>query len=326
MNDNALHERAKGAALSGARRFPLPPLALTTLGATAILILTYTGIKRNQSESFEILKSQGVTLLQTLVASADNAITANSYFWDSFVSRVAPVAQSGFTVAGAERVMERFPTNLEGITLTAAYTFDDRLTLLSSSLNPDADFQGQPREVFFEAASELLADSAQFQSLVFLPDSVSGSASAVFLQLDSTRTGGVCLLVDFPGLWEMESRIGIGRLIQRLGAARSVEYIFFQDPDGIVFSSRAIDSALAIGSDPFLSKAFDTDTISSRVYMFGESEALELVAPFSSTPYPDGLFRLGISLDTYNAGKTAFTQQMVLFGAILFLFEIMLPL
>ncbi|MCH7878489.1 MAG: hypothetical protein IH914_04145 [candidate division Zixibacteria bacterium] len=326
MSGKGLQAETRNRGESKGGRLPLPPLALSALAAAVILVLTYTGIKRNQSESFEILRSQGVTLLQTLVESANNAITANSYFWDSFVSKVTPIAGRAFSGADADSVLKIFSNTIDDITLIAAYTFNDRLVLASSALNPDIEFIGQHEEIILEAATELLADSDIFQSLVFLPDSLSGAPSAIFLEIDSTRTRGVCLLLDFPGLWEMENEIGIGRLIQRLGAARSVEYIFFQEPDGIVFSSKPIDSALAIEADPFLSAAFAADTISSRLHMFGETEALELVAPFSSALYPDGLFRLGLSLDSYNAGKDAFTRQMGLLAAILFLVAILTPL
>ncbi len=326
MSDKGLQGETQDRSESKGRKLPLPPLALSSLTALVILLLTYTGIKRNQSESFEILKNQGVTLLQTLVESADNAITANSYFWDSFVSKVTPIAGRAFSGADADSVLAIFSNTIEDITPIAAYTFNDHLALTSSALNPDFEFTGQPEEIILEAATELLADSAIFQSLVFLPDSLSGAPSAIFLELDSTRSRGVCLLLNFPGLWEMENEIGIGRLIQRLGSARSVEYIFFQDPDGIVFSSTFIDSALAIESDPFLSAAFEADSVSSRLYLFGQTEALELVAPFSSALYQDGLFRLGLSLDAYNAGKDAFTQQMGLLAAILFLVAILTPL
>lgn len=326
MSGKGLQAETRNRGESKGGRLPLPPLALSALAAAVILVLTYTGIKRNQSESFEILRSQGVTLLQTLVESANNAITANSYFWDSFVSKVTPIANRAFSGADADSVLKIFSNTIDDITLIAAYTFNDRLVLASSALNPDIEFIGQHEEIILEAATELLADGDIFQSLVFLPDSLSGAPSAIFLEIDSTRTRGVCLLLDFPGLWEMENEIGIGRLIQRLGAARSVEYIFFQEPDGIVFSSKPIDSALAIEADPFLSAAFAADTISSRLHMFGETEALELVAPFSSALYPDGLFRLGLSLDSYNAGKDAFTRQMGLLAAILFLVAILTPL
>lgn len=345
MSDKGLQAETRNRSKSKGARLPLPPLALSSLTALAILLLTYTGIKRNQSESFEILRNQGVTLLQTLVESADNAITANSYFWDAFVSKVTPIAGRAFSGADADSVLVIFSNTIDDTTLIAAYTFDNNLVLTSSALNPNIEFSGQPEDMILEAATELLADSAIFQSLVFLPDSRDGAGgagsadgadgadgaslgvpSAIFLELDSTRTRGVCLLLDFPGLWEMENEIGIGRLIQRLGSARSVEYIFFQDPDGIVFSSTFIDSALSIESDPFLSAAFETDTVSSRLYLFGQTEALELVAPFSSALYPDGLFRLGLSLNAYNAGKDAFTRQMGLLAAILFVVAILTPL
>lgn len=113
MSGKGLQAETRNRGESKGGRLPLPPLALSALAAAVILVLTYTGIKRNQSESFEILRSQGVTLLQTLVESADNAITANSYFWDSFVSKVTPIAGRAFSGADADSVLKIFSNTID---------------------------------------------------------------------------------------------------------------------------------------------------------------------------------------------------------------------
>lgn len=322
MGDSA--PTTRNTPISKKKRIPLG--AFTALIAAAIFFFAYSSIKESREDKFTLLRNQSRTLLQTLVESANNAITANRYYWEAFISRISPVAQSSFSGADAESTLAGFAERAEDITIIAVYQFDDRLSLLSSALNPDASGGSDPQEVIYDAASALLADSSLFQSLVFMPDTSEQTASALYLEIDSTRTLGVCLLVEFPGLWEMESDVGIGPLIQRLGESDNVSYILFQDSDGLIFSSTALDSIESFATDTFLGESFEADTICSRLHVFEGVETLELVAPFSSGLYPDGLFRLGISLSIYKQENAEFTRQVIYFGLILFLLAGILPL
>ena len=299
---------------------------MTFVIAGAVFVFAYSSIRKRTQGSFEILRNQGQTLLTILTQATDNAIKANGYFWESFVSRVTPVAQLTFSGRDATAALSWLEDNVPEVTPLAVYQFDDHLTLLSSAINDNTEPHANLETDFFDAASALFADTTEFQSLVFLPDTTHESTSALFLELDSTRTKGVCMALDFPELWEMENDIGIGPLIQRLGEAPNVVYIFFQDTIGLVFSSTAIDSALSIESDPFLSQAYAGDTLSTRIWEFRGAKVLELVEPFSSDRYPDGLFRLGISLEVFNAAKAEFNRQMITLAIILFLVAALIPL
>ncbi|HSG98494.1 MAG TPA: hypothetical protein VLB27_00500, partial [candidate division Zixibacteria bacterium] len=300
--------------------------ALTVIIAVAIFLFTYSGIHRSRQDSFNLLKAQGVTLLETLVESADNAITANTYYWESFIARISPIAQLTFTGFHAEDALRMFEVEAQDITVQAVYKFDSRLLVTESAFNPDIPDIVEPTDLLYEAASDLLSDSSLVRSLIFMPDSAAESATALYLALDSVRAQGICLLVSAPGLWEMESEVGIASLIQRLGSAGDVSYIFFQDLNGLIFASLPIDSLAPIAADSFLQAAYVSDSISSRTIEFDGVETLELVAPFSSALYPDGLFRLGISLERFQAETAAFNQQMIFFGAILFLLAALAPL
>ncbi len=301
-------------------------MLLTFVIAGTVLLFTYSGIRKRTQGSLEILHTQGKTLLTILTEATDNAIRANGYFWDSFISRITPVAQLTFENYNAEEALAWLNVNAPEVTTLAVYQFDDRLALISSAVNTDLEPHEGILEDFFDAASELLADSSAFQSLIFLPDTLHESATALFLEIDSTRTKGVCMELDFPELWEVENEIGIGPLIQRLGEAPNVVYIFYQDPEGLIFSSTPIDSALTIESDPFLRETFNGDTLASRTVFFQGQEVLEFAEPFTSTLYPDGLFRLGISLEAFNAARTEFNRQMIALAIVLFLVAALIPL
>ncbi len=301
-------------------------LLLAFLIAGTVFAFTYTTIDKRTQSSLELLQGQGQTLLTILIQSADNAIRANGYFWESFISRVSPVAQLTFEDYDSEDALVWLHDNAPEVTALSVYQFNDRLALISSATNTDIEPHSGIESDFFEAASALLADTTAYQSLIFLQDSLHESITALFLEIDSTRSQGLCMALDFPDLWEMENDIGIGPLIQRLGEAPNVVYILFQDPDGLVFSSTEVDSALAIDADPFLSATFAGDTSTTRVWSFQGEEVIEFVEPFTSTLYPAGLFRLGISLERFTAAKSEFNRQMIALALILFLVAALIPL
>lgn len=301
-------------------------LLLAFASAAAVIVFTYSSISKSRADSFALLRNQGVTLLETLTQATDNAVNANTFFWESFVDRIAPLARLALVTDDPGVILTTFDERLDDITALAIYRFDDRLTLTASAENREFTLPAAPLEEFFYAANELLSDSSQFQSLVFLTDSSRESASALYLELNESRDVGVCLVLDAPGLWEMENEAGIGRLIQRLGQGGGVRYILFQDFEGLVFASAQIDSVVSIASDSFLLKALEEDTVTTRLQIFRDEEILELVAPFSAESYADGLFRLGLSLEAYHTASSEFNRQMITLAVALFLIAGLLPL
>ena len=121
-----------------------------------------------------------------------------------------------------------------------------------------------------------------------------------FLKKTGDRKYIIAMVSDALFFSSAKKDIGIGYLVQNIAREVGIEYILFQNADGIVFSSRRIGPILKIENDSFLSEAMHSDSVLSRVYLLGDRKVLELVKPFSSVEYKAGLFRLGLSLEKYN--------------------------
>jgi hypothetical protein len=118
----------------------------------------------------------------------------------------------------------------------------------------------------------------------------------------------------------------IGYLAQNMSREKGVEYVIYQSKQGIVFSSRTTGELLAIDSDPFLTEALRSDTISNRIYDFQDKTVLELVRPFSTEDYPFGLLRVGLSLERYYSVSRGFNIQMVTLSGVLFVLVVVVLL
>ncbi|MCH9032205.1 MAG: hypothetical protein IIB00_08110 [candidate division Zixibacteria bacterium] len=294
-------------------------LALSaSLIAIAIFLFTYSSIQRSKDDSLAILKKQGSALLHSLILSADNAIKANSILWEKTSAEMSDLALHVFEELNLERISADMASTSDTSTVLAVYLFDWQMALTDKAINPHTEFPLDPPEEIFEALSDLIADSGASAGFI-PPDPGDTNAVAFYLESDTSSKIIVCIAVSLIELNKLESEIGIGYLIKRLGTSGEVEYILFQSEDGLVFSSVAVDSVLSIGSDPFLQSVMSGREIESRLFTLIDKEALELAAPFSSDLYPDGVFRLGVSLEGLHSLTSASNRRMALLAVALFL-------
>ncbi|MCP4704177.1 MAG: GHKL domain-containing protein, partial [candidate division Zixibacteria bacterium] len=146
-----------------------------------------------------------------------------------------------------------------------------------------------------------------------------GDVSIYYLEQTSDFEHVIVLVSDALFFSEAKKNIGIGFLVQNIAREVGIEYIIFQTNEGIVFSSKKIGPILKIENDSFLQMALDSDTTVFRRHLLTDREILELIKPFSSLEFGDGIFRLGISLEKYNEIVAGFDQQMIILSIVIFI-------
>jgi PAS domain S-box-containing protein len=140
-----------------------------------------------------------------------------------------------------------------------------------------------------------------------------------FVQKSRFQDVFILMLVSSDFLQAIERQIGIGYLVQNMGRQPGIEFIAMQAPEGIVFASRNIEELYRIETDPFLQEVLELKKTQSRVASFQGRKLLEVVKPFESSHYPEGIFRIGLSLDSYNQAASRFTRQTVLVSIVILL-------
>nr|MBN2278902.1 PAS domain S-box protein [candidate division Zixibacteria bacterium] len=293
-------------------------LPIVALFAILLFGLTYMGIEKSRRDNLQLIRQQGSALLESLILSADNAIKAGSFFdllvQEKFSDLSAFLEEDGKLKA----------TSPELADFAADYGID-AILVFDSSMNLKAS---GARGVFVELTDiygvvvpeieALLADSSSRSSFQILGGDLPGDISLYYLTKSSDRKYIIAMVSDALFYSQAKENVGIGYLIQKIAREVGVEYIIFQSEDGIIFSSRKLQPILKIEKDSFLKEAIQADTVLSREQVFDDKRILELVKRFSSVEYPEGLFRLAISLEKYYDIAAGYDRQMIVLSLVLF--------
>ncbi len=280
--------------------------------AVLITMLGYYTTSAGQHATLASLTRQGKALTTVLISSADNIIKSDRLLTESAIDRIAAEFRLTAESPGSEsRIIDNLWVRLGLI----------RIELLDVKMNRTFSRDEAPLSI----SDELDSLQRSFLATVRLDDTYSiayeirSIAGAQFLfALLPFHTDRHCLIVK-P--WNEGSRketsLSLPYLLNQLSSQAGVEYIVLQNYDGIVFASKIVSQMDRIQGDPFLIKAFESDSAISRILPFEDREVLEIVQRFDSGESFQGLFRVGLSLYGYRQSALSFKRQVWLSQALL---------
>ena len=293
-------------------------LLVTVIIVLALLLFVFTwlGIQVSRRDSFKLLVMQGTTFAEALAQASSNAIaseTFNDYLVHlrfheislilSNISKDNKKENQLSLMALRHNLNAIYICNTDGQILSKGIAFNQKDIL------PD---------FVLDEIKALTENPELFYVLLLQQNELPGESIHYYLEISNTLDEVFVIVTDAQYYTESLKNTQIGYLVQNMAREAGVEYIIYQAQDGIIFSSRKTGELLSIESDPFLTDALESDTIFHRKFMFQDNEVLELVRPFAIDEYPFGLFRVGLSLNSYNNVSHSFDRQMVLFSVVLF--------
>lgn len=282
---------------------------LAVIFAVALLTVTWISYLRSRSDSLNLLVAQGTAFTESLARASENAIASETIYDRLVQSRYSDLL-AGLRDRPLESIGEQ---ELVSLALThdlrGVYLYDDSARLVTGVV-ARGPHQPLPEYVEMEVA-ELLRSPETNYVLLLEDGDTPGEEVHYYLEVTSKLDRVIVLSVDALYYAEALRQTGIGYLAQDMAREKGVTYIIYQSIDGIIFASIKPGEVLAIESDPFLAAALESDTVMYREIVYQDKPVLELVRPFSSTRYPFGLFRVGLSLDAYLAVEKASDRRML---------------
>ena len=307
--------RAVDSASAGRIKFTLPAV---TLFAILLFVLTYLGIQKSRKDSLELLRQQGVTLIESLALAADNAIKANSFFdllvQEKFSDLAGFLESRGAAVPSSPELADF----ASGYGVDAILIFDNQMSLKASGARGVFIDLNKVYGYVIPELKGLLADSISQNSFVTIAGTLPGEVNLYYLSKSKDQQYITVIVSDALFYSQAKENIGIGFFVQKMAREVGVEYIIFQTADGIIFSSRKIGPLLKIEKDPFLKEALSSDSVMWRESVAEDRRILELVKRFTSVEYSEGIFRLGISLEKYYDIVAGYDRQMIVLSFVIF--------
>jgi PAS domain S-box-containing protein len=300
-------------------------LIVLLLAALIFLIATYS-IKRNRAALLEVMSHQGESLIQALVLAGENIVASRALIEETVADQLTDLALNLDSWYNSGSLSE---AKLTQVARRSGYLRIDILNqsgnvLLTSEPPADLSIYLGPDRKLLAGIQEVLngqADSAllQLSSSSQLPD-----GGTLMIRKGKFKPVYILILTSARYLEELERQTGIGYLVQRMGQEPGIEFVAMQAPEGIVFASKNIEELYKIETDPFLQEALAKKQTKSRIARFQGKKLLEVVRPFQSTQYPEGIFRIGLSLDSYDQTVESFTRQTILVSVAIFLVGLLL--
>ncbi len=124
--------------------------------------------------------------------------------------------------------------------------------------------------------------------------------------------------VSAEEIQRFRQEFGIHKIANQLSLDPMVKYLVFQDRKGIIFATPNVQTISRIDDDTLLDDVIERKSEASRMTEFEGESILELIRPFIVDGQSLGLFRIGISLDSYNRHMRETERQLVLLFIIFF--------
>ncbi len=280
--------------------------------SVAIFFLAYFSIKESRADSLKLLVIQGESFIESLSSATKNAISSEEFYTFLAHKRYNEIIVDLEQEELYEITNDELYRHCVMHNLYSAHIFDVDSTLVASSFARGSQLR-LPSFVIDEV-QYLLSNRDENYLLLLDEDNPSGEIRHYYIKLSNKLDRITVIVADARYFTVALEQTQIGYLARQMASENSIEYIIYQSTDGIVFSSLDIDGILSIESDTFLSQALEADTIMHRIYSMADSELLEIVRPFSTSDYPFGLLRIGLSLKDYNSITKRFDNQMIVFS------------
>ena len=287
---------------------------LTILVAMTIVIFlfTYFSIKESRSDSLKLLVIQGEAFIESLSSAAKNAISSEEFYTQLAHKRYNEITLELEQLELSSITNEKLFRLCLLHNLYSAHVFDLNANLVAGSFARGSQIK-LPQFVIDEV-KYLISNPEENYLLLLDDENNAGETRHYYIKMSNKLDRITVLVTDALYFTDALEQTQIGYLARQMTSNSSIKYIIYQSTDGIIFSSYEIDGILSIDSDEFLTNALESDTIMHRIYPINGEELLEIVRPFSTSDYPFGLLRIGLSLDDYKSISRRYDWQMIIFS------------
>jgi two-component system nitrogen regulation sensor histidine kinase GlnL len=276
------------------RYFLLAIILLVILG-----IFLTLGIINSRRIMMELIKEEARSFLSIVASTQENSIFAEGKYEDEIIERLINICNyfeiTNLNKNNLGKVRESF--NINSIVINNVKT---RKTIATSGYSlkiTDRILQGEER-IFFDYFN---VGSKKFMSFVYR---IGDRVFQLEISAENIRT----FRQDF----------GINKIINQISMNPMVKYLVLQDRKGIIFATPNVQTIMRIEDDSILIDVSERSVEVSRIMIFEEENVLELVRPFIVEGQNLGLFRIGISLDSYYRHVRLTERQLLLLFIILF--------
>jgi len=294
----------------------LPPKYLAGLFAFMMAIFLGTTLLEYQyrkSEIEHLMREEAVLLLHALKEGAENAISGyneNSsllvgslidqlHLLDRIDKKTALTSSELSEIAGSGGL---YRINI----------FDRHGKRVAFNTPDDHEPVDPPRNPLVQLKP--IFSGAKDSMVIGIRESRSKRGSRLIAAVARSRGGAIVGNIDASRLITLRRQLGVGRLIQRIGAdTTGIDYIILQDSSAILAATPNVTGVESIQSDSVLSKALLQHEAVTRWSTFDGRKVFEVVKPLMYNNINVGLLRIGLKTDHFIAAQGKLRNRFIMF-------------
>lgn len=276
------------------RYFLLAVILLVILG----IFLTF-GIVNSRRIMMDFIKEEARSFLSIVASTQENSIFAEGKYEDEIIEKLINICNYLETVDLDKNVFEKIR---QSFNINSIVLFDTKTkkTIVTSghSLEISDNIFKRKEVVFFEYFT--IGHKKHMRFLYRIKNWV--------YQIE----------ISAEEIQRFRQEFGINKIINQISMNPMVKYLVLQDKKGIIFATPNIHTITRIEDDSTLISVSEQNIEASRIAEFENENILELIRPFIVEGQSLGLFRIGISLDSYYRHRRETERQLILLFVILF--------
>jgi PAS domain S-box-containing protein len=257
------------------------------------------GIMNSRREMMNLIKEEARSFISIVASTQENSIFAEGKYEDEIIDKLISICDyletTNLSTTALNKISQSFQLNS-----IAIFDLETTKIIISS---------GNPLQIMknaFNAKEKLIYDYFN----------VGSKKNLRFVY--KTQRKLYQIEISAEEIQRFRQEFGINKIITQLTMNPMIKYLILQDKKGIIFATPNIQTITKIEDDSMLVKVYEEHAEISRITQFDDSGILELVRPFTVSGQTYGLFRIGISLDSYYRHVRATERQLIMLCIILF--------
>lgn len=276
------------------RYFLLAIILLVILG-----IFLTLGIINSRRIMMDLIKEEARSFLSIVASTQENSIFAEGKYEDEIIEKLINICNYLETVSINRNILEKLRQSFK----------TNSIVVFDAKTKKNIITSGQPLKI----SSNIFTKK---ETIFFEYFNIGLKKNMRFIYRTQNKIYQIELSAD--EIQRFRQEFGINKIINQISMNPMVKYLVLQDKKGIIFATPNIHTITKVDDDSALISVIEQNIEASRITEFEDENILELIRPFIVEEQSLGLFRIGISLDSYYHHIRATERQLILLFVILF--------
>lgn len=292
-------------------------ILISTVTALIIIASAVTEISQSKKEMLELMEQHANTLLESLLASSNNALLSHDKIEEEMKNRL-------LNNAGMIKLL--YKNKMISNSLLKSIAEKNSLYRINIFNRNGKKIFSNHQEIHIaleENPTDYLSQiyNEEVDTLILgIKPSRYGNEKRYAIAIASGDGGAIALNVDAVKLLEFRRQVGFGILLRSISQNEQIEYVALQDEDGIIAASGKLDDLESIESSEFLMEGFENEKYMWRIAEIDSTNVFEAIHPFVHNEELIGIFRLGLSLEPIDDINEGIIRRLLILSLVLFVF------